>query len=229
MRIAALIILLLVPSTTSAGFTITGWYVDSPRASLESVEQAEWSVPKIASGTLEENLRGAYVQLSNQYSDIIGGAVSFLATQFRGIRSGVPTVMGELHFLISAPKTKECFDPTRLKLDISFDINGNDMGGLSSISGMPIGNGRQGIVRIQGMDGMLLVENFEPQPYIAVQTGEMPGREEPVLMYAQEIVCLFFVAAAFLSTVVNSQQMEQQRLRARAQAIASQAAPTVAS
>lgn len=219
MRTASFLLFLLFQSTTWAGFSVTGWYADSSRASLESVETGTSLVPAAESRGLEENVRGTYAKLSQHYSDIIGGAVSTLETQIRGIRLGAPASMGELHFLITAPRTKECFDPTRLRLDISFDINGIDMGGLSSISGAPLGNGHKGIVRIEGMDGMLLVEDFEPEPYIALQTGEASSRDAPAITFVQELLCLIFVAAAFLSTLLNSQQMDQQRLRYRARAV----------
>lgn len=220
---------MLFQSTTCAGFSVTGWYADSSRASLDGVE-SKTPVAHTADSLndIEENLRGTYAKLSAHYSEIIGGAVSTLATQIRGIRTGTPATMGELHFLITAPRTKECFDPTRLRLDISFDINGIDMGGLSSISGIPVGNGRKGIVRIEGMDGVLLVEDFEPVPIIPVQRADMAPADKPEVTYAQEVVCLVFVAAAFLSTVLNSQQLDQQRLRSRARAVTHRASPSIA-
>lgn len=230
MRIASLIFLCLFATPLQAGFTVVNSSTDSVNIAFGQIENHALPMAALTPKDLQETLSRTAAKLASSYLEIINGTMSALSTEASILQFHKATAWSGIHYTLSAPRPSSFYNPDDLRLDIFFDINGVDMGGLGSVSGAPSGNGRQGIVRIDGMSGQQLAQHFEPAPHIELLSSNLPNYDNTESTFAQQIACLLFVVAAFLSSLRHRQhldlQLELQRRRLRKRQLIAQ--PTVA-
>ena len=210
MRTASLILLLLFPTYLPAGFSVTYTSSETTGIYQTAIETRVSAVVELTPRELQESLVHTAAKLTHHYAEIIDGTLSFLSCPRTLQLLSIAPCYCDMHFNLTAPISTKTFDPDELRLDIFFDINGVDMGDLGSASGSPSGNGRQGIVRIDGINGTQLVHHFGPTPHISL-LSDRPANEESEVSVAQEFACLLFMAAAFLSAAGQRQQLDRQR------------------
>ena len=212
MRIASIIfifLLLLFPSYLLAGFSVTYSSSETTGIYHTAVATRVSEVVELTPRELQDSLLHTAAKLTRHYAEIIDGTLSVLSSRTTLRISSLSPCYCDMHFNLTAPISSKTFDPEELRLDIFFDVNGVDMGDLGSVSGMPTGNGRQGIVRIDGITGTQLVHHFGPTPHISL-LSDRPAKEDSEVTVVQEFACLLFIAAAFLSAVGHRQQEDRQ-------------------
>lgn len=216
MRAISVLLLFLCASPSLAGFTVSGWCPEVPRASLENVEAH--------CGTFQHLLDAQPLPTrpSNAHAlanlDFVQSCEVILSAPVSRPESFLSLATENLvDLFVQTSEAISTIRPADTRVELSIDVNGVSMGGLATITGVPIGNGRQGIVRLDGLDGTLLQHSFANVP--SVDASRLPYYDDPVANMAEETIFLLFVGMAFISS------LRHQHTAIRSQPVQSPAAP----
>lgn len=200
MRIASLIFLISIHSTTYAGFSVAPTPTDWSRTSSETVEEPFSVVAELVSKDIHENLSQEAARLTHSCLEIVDRKLSQLSTHWADPIAGFASTLSSIRYTLPALKSSAIYNPDEMGLDFAIGINGVEVGGLASATGSPT---------TSDMIAGHLAQQLEP-PADESQT-EQPIQEDSEATIAQQLAYLLFLGTAFLSSLRHRQQQLRRR------------------
>ncbi len=178
MRAGSIVLLLLLLTQAQAGFSVRGWCSALPCASLHSHPTLRTTLEELYIPEIVES-----VMFDIRDCEEAGEDGEFTVCSWPNRDQGPdgeadPGSLVQIYLITSEAISN--IRPNDIHLDLCFDFNGVAMGGLASIEGLPIGNGRRGIVRIDGLDGTPLPASLQKQPIVSQVHDFSTSRDDPM-------------------------------------------------